>query len=152
VIKLADHPLAPAREEGYYHRKKKRPPPATTWTSVCCGCLPFLGISQSPAWLRAKVGNRNTPMSRWLKGGGMFYLSMIVQLWRLMLVWSGNPQSTQNFPLRKFSEANYPRYKLAPAKYVNVLGSCTNKLDSVVILWWSYPSFRWPFPIFIIYT
>jgi len=27
---------------------KKRPPCATTWTSVCCGCLPWLGISQSP--------------------------------------------------------------------------------------------------------
>jgi len=57
----------------YYHRQKKRPPPATTWTSVRCGCLPQLGISQPPVWFQAKVGNRNAPMSRWLRGGGRFF-------------------------------------------------------------------------------
>jgi len=33
----------------------------------------LLGISQSPAWFRAKVGNRNAPMSRWLHGMGRFF-------------------------------------------------------------------------------
>ena len=53
----------------HYIIDKTSPHPATTKTPVRCGCLPYLGISQSPAWFRAKVGNRFAPVSRWLQGG-----------------------------------------------------------------------------------
>jgi len=45
---------------------------------MCCGCLPKLGISQSPAGFQARVGNRNAPLFRWLQVGDVFFLSMIV--------------------------------------------------------------------------
>jgi len=66
----------------YYLRQKKTSPPspANTWTFVRCGCLPKFGIRQVIRWCRAKVGNRNPAMSRWLQGGGRFFLSMRVVL------------------------------------------------------------------------
>jgi len=51
-------------------------------------CFAVAYLSSAPAlpitclaWFRAKVGNRNARMSRWLQGGGgTFFLSMIVQI------------------------------------------------------------------------
>jgi len=70
--------------------RKGRPPPATTWTSVRCSCLPQLGIRQMVGWCRATVGNRNAPMSRWLRGGGVFSVYDSTDGNAIELIWASS--------------------------------------------------------------
>jgi len=50
----------------------KTSPNATTQTSVRCGCLPWLEITQVIGWCLGQIGNCNAATSRWLQRGTFF--------------------------------------------------------------------------------
>ena len=72
-------------------------------------------ISQSPAWFRATVGHRNTPLSRWLQGGREL-LSKKAHAWlnksRKETSNSVKPRSlTKNYAFRESYQLNQIRFK-----------------------------------------
>ena len=62
-----------------HYQEQASPTPATTWTPVCCGCLPSLGIRQ--VIRLAKMVSHNTSVGRRLRGGRVFLsISMILSI------------------------------------------------------------------------